>query len=110
VTAARRYRPGDQVALATAPDQPVGEVVGVEQLGDRQILRVQDTDGSCRAIAVDLSADGSVISGPVDLSQAQDVARQVLSGRAVRLPESQQVTALAAALLVLTPTHWRSSP
>jgi len=103
----RLYQPGDRVALADAPDTPVGEVVAVETLGDRQILRLQEADGAFRAVAVDHA--GGIISGPVDLDEAHRLARAALSGRPLRVPEQLQLTTLASALLVLTPEHWRSA-
>jgi hypothetical protein len=94
------FRVGDRVPL---PEGGTAQVVTYQNMGGRQILRVQDDHGVFRALVIAVTPDGcggDLVVGPVDLDQARALAAAVVAGRN-RAPVTFTTNTLAAALLLL---------
>lgn len=101
----REFRVGDQVGMLGGGGLE-GRVVACRKIwAGRRKLWIKDSTDAIQMVVIGLHITdprrpaGEIYSGPVDVATADDLARQVLEGREIRLPIELQLNTLATAVL-----------
>ncbi len=90
-----RFKTGDLVG----GDQPLGEVVAYRDLGSRQLLHVKTPAGEIVSVVVNHARPAPEVMAAPSASEAERLATLILGGGEVRMPVTEQLNILAAAVL-----------
>ena len=90
-----RFKIGDLVG----GDAPIGEVVAYRDLGPRQLLHVKTPGGEIVTIVVNHARPGPEVMAAPSQAEAQRLAARILEGGDARMPVTEQLNILAAAVL-----------
>jgi hypothetical protein len=105
MTAARRYKIGDQVSWLQGRRELIGEVVCYRDVGSHQVLTVKVEGEDMRSLFVRLETGiegvSTIQSPPATIDEASRLAEALLSGVELRMPVGQQINILATGVLSL---------
>lgn len=99
--------PSIPVELAIGARTLTGTMVPVAGAGRAQVMMIM-TEGGAEPLVAGITEAGTLLAAPVTWTEARALAALILSGTPVRQPVSQQLHALAAAVLAASPPQFKA--